>query len=209
MLYPFTNRGDLDGMTHVAAFACLTTCRAASTFEGEACRARFRRSTKRSLVGQVHTRCDATQYVQFGRSSSHFFFRFRHVRQPVFVRKDACEIGDDFIMGQTMHQRELGCHDIVPSANAYSLLREKDCSDESARKTRLLRLLTGWRGWMLHLFQPSTSRSRGCGVRGYLGIAAQSVMIGRILRYRALTRDRAALNPVYLRVLVLCRANVA
>ena len=52
------------------------------------------------MVGQVHTRFEATQLAQFGRCSSHFFLRCRHVRQPVFVRKEACEVGNGFIVGR-------------------------------------------------------------------------------------------------------------
>ena len=101
--YPVTNTGDLDGTIHVAAFACSTLCRSASLFGSEARRARFRLSTRRSMVGQVHARCDATQHAHFGRCSSHFFFRFRHVRQPVFVRNDACEVPNGFIVDRKLH----------------------------------------------------------------------------------------------------------
>lgn len=102
MSYPVTSRGDLDGTRHVAALACSTLCRSASLFGGEARRARFRLSTKRSMVGQVHARYDATQHAHLGRCSSHFFFRFRHVRQPVFVRNDACEVPNGFIVGRNL-----------------------------------------------------------------------------------------------------------
>jgi hypothetical protein len=85
-------------MRHIVLFVCLTLCRFASLLGGVLFRGRFRRSTKRSMVGQVHGRFDAIQHAHFGLRSSHFFFRCRHVRQPVFVRNDACEVGDDFII---------------------------------------------------------------------------------------------------------------
>ena len=102
MSFPAANTDDPVGTRHIVLFVCLTLCRFASLLGGVLFRGRFRRSTKRSMVGQVHARFDATQYAHLGRRSSHFFFRCRHVRQPVFVRNDACEVGDDFIIDWNM-----------------------------------------------------------------------------------------------------------
>lgn len=105
---PAVDRGNPIESRHVALFVCSMPCWSASLLGGKACRARFRRSTRRSIVGQVHTRCDATQHAHFGRCSSHFIFRLRHVRQPVFVRNEACEVGDGFIMGRMRTSARIG-----------------------------------------------------------------------------------------------------
>lgn len=97
---PANDIGESAGTKHVAPFACSTSHWFALLFRGIVFRGRFRRSVKRSMVGQVHARFEATQLVHFGRCSSHFFLRCRHVRQPVFVRKDACEVGNGFIVGR-------------------------------------------------------------------------------------------------------------
>jgi hypothetical protein len=163
--FPATNTGGLVGMRHIVLFVCLTLCRLLSFFGGKVFRGRFRRSTKRSMVGQVQARFDVTQHAHFGRRSSHFFLRCRHVRQPVFVRNDACEVGGDFIMDWNMRTlariRSVLISYLRPMYATCSMhvicSAERIAEDESCRQIRpdcyTLHLAIGPETW-------------SCGVRG-------------------------------------------